>query len=114
MTLRYYFDQHMPRSIARGLRRRQIDVLTTQDEGTEEWPDDHLFARAIELGRVMVTEDPDFLVIANRWLAEGRHFPGLIKFTDTGNIGRAIEDLELVATCYPAEEMADRIVYVPL
>ncbi len=104
----------MPRPIARGLRPRHIDVLTTQDESTDEWPDDQLFARAVELGRIMVTEDPDFVAIANRWLAEGRQFPGLIKLTYRGDFGRAIEDLELLATCYSAEEMADRIVYVPL
>jgi hypothetical protein len=114
MTLRLYFDQHMPRPIARGLRRRGIDVLTTQDEGTEEWADEDLFARAAELGRVMVTEDPDLVAIAGRWLAEGRSFPGLIKFTDVGGIGRAIEDLQIVAACYSEEEMLDRIVYVPL
>jgi len=114
LTLRYYFDQHMSGRITRGLRRREVDVLTTRDEGTEEASDDDLFARAVELGRVMVTEDPDYIVIAGRWLAEGRHFPGLVKITDQGNIGRMIEHLQLLATCYSEREMADQIVYIPL
>lgn len=114
MTRRFYFDQHMARSIARGLRRREIDVLTTQDEGTEESDDDNLFSRAVELNRIMVTEDSDYMGIANRWLAEGRQFPGLVKVTDPGDIGRIIEDLQIIAVCYSAEEMVNRIVHVPL
>jgi predicted nuclease of predicted toxin-antitoxin system len=114
MTLRFYFDQHMPRAITLGLRRRGIDVLTTQDDGSERWQDDDLFARAAELGRVLVSQDPDHLAIASRWLAEGRPFAGLVKANEPQrHIGRAIEDLQLIAEGYSAEEMLNSIVYIP-
>jgi hypothetical protein len=115
MSLRYYFDQHMPRAIARGLGRHDVDVLTTQEEGAEEWEDVDVFARAVELGRIMVTEDSDYIAIARAWMAEGRSFPGLVKAKDPWrDIGGAIEDLRIVAACYSEEEMVDRIVYIPL
>jgi hypothetical protein len=114
VTLRYYFDQHVSRHVAHGVLRRGIDVLSTQEEGAERAPDEQVFAQAVALGRVMVTEDSDYVAIANRWLAEGRHFPGLVKVTGQRNIGRLIEDLHLVATCYSEEEVADQIVYIPV
>lgn len=115
MTLRFYFDQHIPRAIADGLRRRGIDVLRTQDEGTEAWKDEDLFVRAAELGPILVTQDPDHIAIANRWLAEGRTFPGLVKVTNPRrDIGGVIEDLQLIAEGYSAEEVSTSILYVPL
>jgi predicted nuclease of predicted toxin-antitoxin system len=69
MSLPYYFDQHMPRAIARGLERHDVDVLTTQDEGAEEWDDVDVFARAADLGRIMVTQDSDS--ICNRERLDG-------------------------------------------
>jgi predicted nuclease of predicted toxin-antitoxin system len=114
MTLRFYFDHHMPRAIYRGLRRRGIDVLTTQDDGTERWQDEELFARAAELGRVMVSQDPDHIAIARRWMAAGRPFVGLIKVNDPQRqIGRVIDDLQLIAEGYSAEEMANSILIRP-
>jgi hypothetical protein len=36
------------------------------------------FERAARDGRVLVSNDPDMEAIANRWLADGRPFRGLI------------------------------------
>jgi predicted nuclease of predicted toxin-antitoxin system len=115
MTLSLYFDQHVPRAIAVELRRRGVDVLTTQEDGTELWDDEHLLERATALGRIMVSEDKDYASLAKRWLSEGRSFAGIVRGKDLKhNIGRAIEDLQIVAECYTADEMVNRIIYVPL
>ena len=115
MTLSFYFDQHVPGPTARGLRRRGFDVLTTQDDDTGLWEDEQLLERATSLGRIMVSEDDDFVIIANRWLREGRSFAGLAKGKQLNqSIGRAIEDLMIVAECYEPEEMINRIVRIPL
>ena len=39
----------------RGLRRKGIDCLTAEEDGTKQLPDDLLLQRATELGRVMVS-----------------------------------------------------------
>jgi len=37
MYLKYYMDQHVPRSITVGLRQKGVDILTAyEDEGSEE------------------------------------------------------------------------------
>src|SRR5215208_1887912 len=114
MTLSYYFDQHMPRPIARGMRRRTIDVLTTEADGRPQGEDEALLERARELGRVFVTQDDDFLTIVHRWREEGRHFAGLVFVRDPMRaIGRVMEDLELIAHAYESEEIVDQILYIP-
>jgi predicted nuclease of predicted toxin-antitoxin system len=59
-------DVHVRREVSVGLRIRGIDVLTSQDDKTTEWPDDKLLDRATSLGRILFTQDSDFLVEAAR------------------------------------------------
>jgi len=42
MALRFYMDMHVPAAITQGLRRRGIDVLTSQEDGTREADDEVL------------------------------------------------------------------------
>ena len=37
MPVALYMDQHIPRAITFGLRARGVDVLTTQEDGTERF-----------------------------------------------------------------------------
>jgi len=65
MAIGLYMDQHVPRSIAIGLRMRGVDVLTTQEDGTERLADSDLLDRATELGPVLFTFDDDLLAEAS-------------------------------------------------
>ncbi len=53
-------DHHVPRAITNGLRRLGLDVLTAEEDGSRELPDDKLLIRAAELGRVLFTQDEGF------------------------------------------------------
>jgi hypothetical protein len=66
VSLAFYLDHHVPAAIAAGLRQLQIDVLTVAEDGKAEWDDDQLLERALELGRIVFTQDRDFLVLAAR------------------------------------------------
>jgi hypothetical protein len=115
VSVPYYFDQHVPGPVRNELRRRGVDILTAEEDAAKRTPDESLFERATSLGRVMVTNDDDFLVIAARWLAEGRHFSGLVRLRDQFvPYGKLIEDLLLIAEAYEPHEMVDRIEYLPL
>jgi hypothetical protein len=63
----------------------------------------------------MVTNDRDFLVITARWLRDGRQFAGLA-FLNSQDIPyrKVIDDLLIIAEVYSADEMIDRIEYLPL
>lgn len=67
MPLAVFMDVHVPASISEGLRRKQIDVRTAQDDSAGRMSDDDLLARATAVGRVLLTQDADFLEIAARW-----------------------------------------------
>jgi len=71
-------DVHIPIAITEGLRRRNIDVLTSQEDATRELDDEPLLARATELGRLLFTQDQDFLKVSPRWQQTGRPFVGIL------------------------------------
>jgi len=108
-------DQHVPAAVTRGLRRRGVDVLTTEDDHAADWDDEEILAQATRLGRIVFTQDDDFLAIGHHWQRTSREFTGIVyahqlKIT----VGQAITDLELIATFMTADEMRNRIEFLPL
>jgi predicted nuclease of predicted toxin-antitoxin system len=65
MSLAFYMDEHVPRSITAGLRLRNVDVLTVQEDGRTGFPDPQVLDRSTELQRILFTQDDDFLVEAH-------------------------------------------------
>lgn len=115
MTHSLYMDVHVPAAITAGLRQRQFDVLTSQDDGTFRLTDNELLTRATSLGRVLFTQDEDFLKIVTQWQAEGKPFFGVVychQFA-TG-IGQIINDLMLVVEVMHLEELSRGVIFLPL
>ncbi|MCA9145925.1 MAG: DUF5615 family PIN-like protein [Planctomycetaceae bacterium] len=111
----FYMDVHVPSAITEGLRRRGIDVLTSQDDGTRQLNDEVLLVRATALERILFTQDEDLLAIASAWQHQGRVFAGLAYCHQLGaGIGEIVEDLELIATCANDEEVRSQVVFLPL
>ena len=91
------------------------DSLTVECPKTRISSPEELLARATQLGRVIVTCDDDFLVLAEDWLDAGKTFAGVVYGHQLRlTIGRTIRDLELVAGASTAEELRDQIVFLPL
>jgi hypothetical protein len=115
VALTFYLDVHIPVAITAGLRRRHIDVLTSQDDGTREADDEALLQRATDLGRLLFSQDQDLLRIASQWQNNGRPFPGFVFTSQQGiSIGQCIGDLELLAQCCTESEVANRVIFLPL
>ncbi len=115
MSLTLYMDHHVHAAITTGLRRRGVDVLTAWDDETAQWDDARLLLRATGLGRVIFTQDDDFLAIANHWLESGREFGGVLYAHQLGlTIGQAIRDLELIANALDPADMINQIEFIPL
>jgi predicted nuclease of predicted toxin-antitoxin system len=106
--IHFHLDEHVPHAIAEGLRRRGIDV-TTVEAGLRSATDDVHLAYALEQQRVIVTNDPDFLVLVQ----EDRPHMG-IAYCDQGrrSIGEMIRRLVLLWERYPAEALRSRIVFL--
>lgn len=111
----FYFDVHVPAAIADQLRRRGIDLLTAQEDGTAELEDPDLLARSTALGRVLFTQDIRFKARAEDWQREARPFAGLLFGHQLhGSIGQYVRDLELIAKATEPEEWIGRVEKLPL
>ena len=78
MSVSLYFDHNVRAAIASGLRRRDVDVLATYEDGYAEADDPTILQHATDLGRVAFTHDDDFIAVGNDWQKEGRRFAGII------------------------------------
>jgi len=108
-------DEHVPISITNGLRDRNVDVQTVQEDGTIGQHDPLLLDRAQELGRVIFSRDDDFLKEGARRQKAGEPFLGIIYAHQLRvTVGQCIEDIELLAgTCDPAD-LANQVIHLPL
>jgi hypothetical protein len=114
MTIALYMDVHIPQSITIQLRRRGIDVLTAQEDGTIELPDDELLDRSTAVGRVLFTQDIRFRALAQDWQREGKPFGGLIFGHQLGGtIGQFVKDLEFIAQASDPEDWQNMVEYIP-
>ena len=115
MAHKLYMDHHIPRAITDGLRRRGVDVLTAAEDAANRLADPVLLNRASELGRVLFTQDQDFLSDAHERQRAGRPFGGIIYARQRiTTIGEYIADLELLILASSAEELANTVTYLPL
>lgn len=114
MSVALYFDHNMPLPLASALRERGVDVLSAREDGCDREPDEVLLERATELERVMVSQDSDFLQLAQKRLSLGRSFPGLVFCRISGiSTSELINDVELIAVAMTSGEMADQVVWIP-
>ena len=115
MTLAFYADAHVPGAVVDGLRLRGVDVLTAQEDGTDELPDPALLDRATSMDRPLISMDEDLLAEAKRRQAQEVHFAGVIYAHQLNiSIGRFIDDVVLIAGAGDLDYMRNRVEWLPL
>ena len=109
MPVRFHLDEHISTGLAAALRHRGIDVTTTADAGLVGAADrDHL-AFGAATGRVVVTQDVDFL----RLHAEGVPHAGIAYcHSQSRSIGEVLRRLLLIHAALSAEDVKDRVEYL--
>ena len=107
--MKFYLDEHIPKGVIEGLRRRGVDVLTVQEADRLGDSDEKQLAFATREGRVLVTFDDDFL----RLDAAGIPHTGIV-FSQTGRqtVGEFIESLMLIANVIEPNEMKNHIEFI--
>ena len=91
-------DVHVPYAVTTGLRLRGVDVITAQEDEASELDDPILLDRAMELGRVLFTQDDDLLREAKMRQQTEAGFVGVIYAHQLNvTIGECVSDLELIA-----------------
>jgi len=88
--IRFHLDENVAPSVALGLRLRNIDATTTSDAGMMGAIDRAQLSFATDTGRVLVTQDDDFL----RLHAEGGYHAGIVfclpKYRGVGELVRGL------------------------
>lgn len=115
MSLRLYMDVHVARAVSDGLRLREIDVLTSQQDDHERADDSTLLDRATVLNRVLFTQDEDLLTTAADRLNRGSDFAGIVFARQMATtIGQCVRDLEFLAIVLEPSDVQNRVLYLPL
>ncbi|MEX1019224.1 MAG: DUF5615 family PIN-like protein [Litorilinea sp.] len=106
--VKFYLDEHVHPAVAAGLRRRGVDVLTTQEAGMRSASDIEHLAFATREGRVFVTQDDDFL----RLHAGGEPHVGIAYCPQRTDVGHVVRGLLLIYQILLADDMNNHIEYL--
>jgi len=106
--VRYYTDEHVAKAVARGLRQRGVDVLTVAEANRLGAADEEHLAYAFAEGRVVFTQDNDFLRLASL----GKTHAGIVYAPQHTPIGEIITGLMLIYHVMEAEEMMGNVEYL--
>ncbi len=82
MSIRYYADTHIPKSVAVQLRQRGIDIVRCEDIGLQEASDKTHLEIAVSEQRTLISRDTDFLRLHVEWLKQGRKHYGILFLQD--------------------------------
>lgn len=111
----YELTNSFPKAITTGLRLRDVDVLTAQEDDSATLPDPVLLDRALELQRVLFTFDDDLLAEATKRQREDTPFAGVVYAHPLKvPIGICTRDLEIIAKVCDPEDMVNQVEFLPL
>jgi len=106
--IRFYTDEHVARAVVNGLRQRGVDVLTVTEAGTLGASDEMHLERARAEGRVLLTQDDDFL----RLHAEGREHAGIVYAPQGTPVGTLIRGLMLIYQVLEPDDMQGHVEFL--
>ncbi len=108
-------DEDFDGDIVRGRRRRlpRLDLVRVQDSGLSGAPDVDVLDWSARGQRVLLTHDFDTL-IGHAWarVNAGLPMPGVIAVRQGLAIGRAVEELELLATLSEEGEWEGQVLFL--
>jgi uncharacterized protein with PIN domain len=106
--VRYYTDEHVAKAVIRGLRQRGVDVLTVSEANMLGADDEDHLSFALTEGRVVFTQDDDFLRLAS----SGKAHAGIVYAPQHTPIGEIIQGLMLIYQVLEAKEMIGNVEYL--
>lgn len=115
--LRLAADENFNRDIVRGLVRSkpELDIVCIQDVGLSQADDTTILEWAANENRVLLTHDVSTITRhAYERLQRGLPMLGVFEVSRKVPIGRAIEDILILAKCSLEGEWEGQIRYLPL
>jgi hypothetical protein len=108
-TIRFHLDENCGKAIAEGLRRHGIDVTTTPEAGLIGALDEAHVEYALTSGRVIFTQDGDFLGIHRAGLP---HNGIAYSPMESRSVGEIIRGLVEIWEILEPEEMAGQLEFL--
>ena len=109
MPIKFYMDEHVHLGVAKALAKRSVDALTAQAAGMLEVDDsEHLQFAALQ-GRVIFTQDDDYL--DEQWTGKIKHH-GIAYTHQSTSIRQIIDGLILIYEAMTEEEMKNHVEYL--
>ena len=106
--VRFYADEHVPNAVVKGLRLHGADVLTTAEAGMLGASDEEQLAFAARAGRVLYTQDADYL----RLHRAGVEHAGIAYARQGRTVGEVVRGLLLVYDVLDPESVAGTVEFV--
>ncbi len=107
-SIRFYMDEHVPRAVTQGLRRRGVNVLTVQEANLSGAEDEQHLDLALRDGRGIFTQDADFL----RLHAAGQPHRGIVYASQQTSIGAILQGVMLIHDLLSPEDMAGHVEFL--
>jgi hypothetical protein len=106
--VKFYTDEHTARAVIKALRQRGADVLSVPEAGLLSATDEEHLERARAEGRVIFTQDPDFL----RLHGAGVEHEGIAYAAQGTPLREIIRGLVLIYQVLEAEDMKGHVEYL--
>ena len=110
-------DENFHGDVLRGLLRVEpkLDILRVQDTGYHQAADPVVLEWAEEENRVLLTHDVHTMTkYAYDRIRAGLPLSGVIEVREDLPIGQAIEEILITVLASKPDELANRIIYIPL
>jgi predicted nuclease of predicted toxin-antitoxin system len=108
-TIRFHLDENVNGAISHGLRRRKVDVTTTPEAGLISTTDEEQLSFAHSQGRVVFTQDSDFLRLHD----SGEAHCGIVYCVKgSRSIGDILRGLILIWEVLEAEEILGKVEFL--
>jgi hypothetical protein len=101
-------DEHVPKAVTEGLRRRGVDVVTVQELGLQAADDKRHLERAAAEGRVVFTQDADFL----RLHAVGVFHRGVVYASQQTPVPHILRSLMLIHDVLTSDDMIRHVEFL--
>ena len=114
--LSFASDENFNNDIVRGLLRRKpdLDIVRVQDVGFSGRDDPAILEWAASEGRILLTHDSTTMIdYAYDRVRAGKSTPGVVEVPDDVPIGKAIEDILLIAESSQNGEWEGLVIYLP-
>jgi hypothetical protein len=116
-AIRFLVDEDFDNDILRGLVRRlpDLDIVRVQDVDLAGSKDPEVLEWAAQERRVLLTHDVSTMTAeAAERIRAGRPMPGLFAVPQSLPVGKAIEDIVLIAECSLEGEWEGQVRFLPL